>query len=55
MDDLTKDFLTTKNTKATKVSDVDIFKLVNFVFFVTFVVKSIFTAWLRLHRDRVTE
>jgi len=38
----TKDFLTTKHTKAAKVSDIDIFKLLNFVLFVTFVVKSVF-------------
>jgi hypothetical protein len=53
-----KYYLTTKHTlrpdsgqaPATKVSDIDISKLLNFVLFVTFVVKSIFTFWLRLRR-----
>ncbi len=39
----TKDFFTTKHTKATKVSDIDILKRLNFVLFVTFVVEFAFS------------
>jgi len=39
-----------EGTKDTKGSDLDIFKVLNFVLFVAFVVKVVFSFWLRLSR-----